>query len=135
MALKKSDLDNLVVDLTIPYPALNGELCIGYKPAQLYGDGRILERRIRRAGIGVLADLLAHWDVLGDDEQPLPINIQTVTALPFMLLLPLWEAIFTDFRTRYLQTGAGDPARGPDFPRIIRHLLEDVDWGDDDETE
>lgn len=127
MALKQSAIEGLTIELPVPLPALGGDLIIGYYPAAIRGA---VLTRLRREPTAFLAEVLAHWDLLQDDGTPVPIRADTLKALPWVLLWPLWHAITEDFVERFPAVPITEDR--PSIGTALRHLLDDVDWGEGD---
>lgn len=48
--------------------------------------------------VEVITNLIATWDVLGDDGQPLPVNKEWVSQMPLSFLSALFSAAVEDMR-------------------------------------
>lgn len=48
--------------------------------------------------IAFLQDMLVSWDLLGEDDKPLPVNEATLRSLPVLFLSQIVEAISNDMR-------------------------------------
>jgi hypothetical protein len=44
----------------------------------------------------MLANFIARWDILGDDNQPIPVTTVTLKALPYRLIMLIMDAIRND---------------------------------------
>jgi len=84
-----------VASVDVPTPA--GTLRVTYRP------GRItlaLALRLQEGAADIpasLAELIAGWDLLGEDGQPLPVTAETIRALPLTLIQAILKTILDDW--------------------------------------
>ena len=72
--------------VTLAYrPYLDTEIEAAAEP----DGGRLTNDTVRR----FLSAVLLEWDLLGDDGQPLPIDVETLRGVPIDILAPIFDAI------------------------------------------
>lgn len=75
---------------------------IAYRPAEMTPETEDALREAREANrvtdalVGLITRAVIEWDVIGDDDKPLPITPENVRPLPSAFLLHLMAAIQED---------------------------------------
>lgn len=82
---------------------IDGEtLNITYRPSGMTPEtedrlhAMAAEKRGGASLIALLVDVLASWDLLGDDDQPYPISVESLSRLPTLFLSRVAEGIMRD---------------------------------------
>lgn len=98
-------LSQLRADMRSVTLDIEGEsLTITYRPSAITPEAEDQLRDLSgqaRPGAALaelLANLIAGWDLFGDDEQPLPITPETLRRLPTAFLASAMQAIAEDIR-------------------------------------
>jgi len=97
MPLRLGDLYARDVPLTID---VDGEqLNVTYRPSVITGEFiQQFERGTFAEGYDLLARALVSWDLLGDDNEPLPITEETLAKLPLDAVVLLYRAMIRGAR-------------------------------------
>lgn len=98
MPLRLSELAAERRDLAVPW----GEhtLALTYRPGQV--TPAMIDEADRRAGSGgviwALTQCISAWDLLGDEDKPLPITETALRELPSRFIMTVFGAIVRDSR-------------------------------------
>lgn len=114
MGIKFRDLTKTTKAATVEY---QGEkVGFTYKPSAITPQMQLVAIRMQTLGeekgesapaemaalmgdfVGVITNLIASWDVLGDDGSPLPVNREWVSQMPLSFLSALFGAAVEDMR-------------------------------------
>jgi hypothetical protein len=101
MGLKLSDLAVKVRNLAVDVGD-GAVVNVVYKPHEMTLQDELLISNTEDAEdrvtliIGLLARVVVNWDILGDDEKPLPVTVKTLGLLPSSVLLCIQAAIRED---------------------------------------
>ncbi len=62
--------------------------------------------RQAQATVLALSEIVASWDVLGDDGQPVPVTVETLTPMPLQFLNRVLEEVMADMRPKARSGGS-----------------------------
>lgn len=68
----------------------------------------------------MLADFIGDWDILGDDDKPIPVNVETLKAMPYRLIMLIMDAIRSDTEAETLEKKMLKKNSGDGLPQAAR---------------
>lgn len=68
----------------------------------------------------MLSGFIAGWDILGDDDKPIPVNVETLKAMPYRLIMLIMDAIRSDTEAETLEKKMSKKNLGDGLPQVAR---------------
>lgn len=65
----------------------------------------------------LLADFIGAWDILGEDDKPIPVTVDTLKAMPYRLIMLIMDAIKQDTEAETRQKKALSANLGDGLPQ------------------
>jgi len=88
--------------LSIRYSPMAVTTAVMLEDAKMRQEGRSLE-----GTIGFLAAILTGWNLVGDDEKPIPTTSESLTVMPLQILEQIAKAVMEDLKNPFPMKQSG----------------------------